>query len=71
MGKVNKDQKVWRVEIWQLPAGCSARFCYESRVTGLQIWDEMLWPLSPDAMTERGILSELYDAVLEFWSIRE
>lgn len=47
-----------------------ANFGYESPDLGHQIWDSVAWPLSIEHWTEAAILSELYDAVLAFWSMR-
>lgn len=60
----------WYVEIIQVPTMTEARFGYQSRDAGHQIWDSVAWPLSLEHWTETAILSELYAATLDFWSVR-
>lgn len=61
----------WYVEILQQPTITVARFGYKSPDLGHQIWDEVAWPLSISNWTETAILGELYQATLDFWSVRQ
>lgn len=71
VGAVMYGERQWAISLHQGRGLTVARFSYESRQNGLQIWDEYPWPLSIGSLTERAILSELYDATLSFWSARE
>jgi hypothetical protein len=71
VGTLIDNWKRWYVSLENHPGLTVARFGHVSRAAGHQIWDEYPWPLSPDALTERAVLSELYDATLSFWTARE
>lgn len=71
MGTLINNWQRWYVSLESHPTITVARFGFLSKDLGHQIWDEYPWPLSADQMTERAILSELYDATLSFWSARE
>lgn len=61
----------WYVSILQQPTITVARLGFKSPAAGHQIWDEMAWPLPLGDLTESGVLAELYQATLDFWSVRQ
>lgn len=70
MGTLNNTKRRWYVSLEQHPTITVARLVHQSPAAGTQIWDECPWPLPIGGLTETGILSELYDATLDFWSKR-
>jgi hypothetical protein len=71
VGTLLQNWDRWYVSLEQHPGITVARFGHVSKAAGHQIWDEFPWPLTIAEMTERAILSELYDATLSFWDARE
>lgn len=60
----------WGVQLAIGPDYAAMLFMHSSKSTGLQVLDEMFWPLGPDIRTERAYLQELYAGVLAFQELR-
>lgn len=60
----------WSVRLATGNQLASMQFLHQSQPTGLQVLDELAWPMSLEALTEGQILSELYAGVLDFLEVR-
>jgi len=70
VGNTWDHKRTWWLQFIEGPTCTVVRLGTSSRAGGTQVWDEMVWPIPVTNLTEAGILSEFYDAVLAFWETR-
>lgn len=60
----------WGVILSTQGGNSEMSFMHTSPALGTQVWDQQMWPLSPDIRTERAYLAEIYEATLFFMERR-